>query len=39
MAEDFFSGEDLDVIFAVIAEDLLSGDPEEPHDAPATNNI
>ena len=34
MAEDFF----LDVIFAVIDEDLLSGDPEEPHEAPAANN-
>ena len=37
MAEDFFSGEDLDVIFAVIDEDLLSGDPEEPHETPAFN--
>ena len=34
----FFSGEDLDVIFAVIDEDLLSGDPEEPHKAPTANN-
>ena len=39
MVEDFFSGEDLDVIFAVIDDDLLSGDPEEPHNARITHLI